>query len=204
MPGLVDLVDLISDDVVTQLAASGYAPLVDGQILLGRQNQYEESAPPRIIFIPSTSAFTAKDVYDRSVAASDANRLAQQRNPSILTDSVTFEVRCWGICPSTDPDDRVYDFDFTQTLYQQVIRSVNSLALGSYSVGRGEWTNSKTNASQVVSNGMEFVFQLTFNTPILKLLEALPHAPSDVAPGVTDTLILPSGLSGPGCEEPSP
>jgi len=204
MPGIVELVEYISDDVVTQLAAANYAPLVDGEILLGRQEQYAMSAPPRIIFIPATSAFTGKDVYNRSTTASEDEQKAQQRNPSILTDVISFEVRCWGVCPGSDPEDRKYDFDYTQQLYQQVIRSVNALSLGSYSVGRGEWTNSRTNASQLVTDGMEFVFQLTFQTPILKLLEALPHAPSDVAPGVTDTMILPSGLSGPGCEEPAP
>ena len=59
--GIVALVQAISNDVTSSLAALGYPVLTDGQILLGRQHQYEQSAPPRIIMTPVKSRFRARD-----------------------------------------------------------------------------------------------------------------------------------------------
>jgi len=194
MPGIVAVVSAISSSVVAGLAAAGYPALTDGAILLGRQYQYEGSAPPRIVFIPTSSDFSAKDVYARQGVPT----AAQLTNRSILSDVISFEVRCWGSSPSGDPSQ---DYDYTQALYQQVIRSVNELTYGSYVCGRGTWTDGRLNDSQLIRDGREFVFTVTLSTPVLERIEALPFAPPDVAPGVTDTLVLSNGQSGPGCEE---
>jgi hypothetical protein len=122
---------------------------------------------------------------------------AQLTNRSILSDVISFEVRCWGSSPSGDPSQ---DYDYTQALYQQVIRSVNELTYGSYVCGRGTWTDGRLNDSQLIRDGREFVFTVTLSTPVLERIEALPFAPPNVAPGVTDTLVLSNGQSGPGCE----
>lgn len=201
MPGIVALRNAISSDVVASLAAANYPPLTDSKILLGRQYQYEQSAPPRIIFTPVKSDFPAKDVYNRSSVGGggySAEQLAQNRNPSILTDMLTFEVRCWGADPSGDPD---IDFDYTQALYQQVIRTCDKLARGTYTITGGSWTDAKFSSAQLIRDGREFVFNLTFGTPIQLFLEPLPLAPDNVAPGVTDALKLPDGSEEPGCEE---
>lgn len=58
--GIVALVQAVSDDVVAALAAAKYPPLVDGAILLGRQHQFEQSAPPRIIMTPVKSRFSPR------------------------------------------------------------------------------------------------------------------------------------------------
>lgn len=197
MPGIKGLVSLISDNVVANLALAGYPALTEGKILLGRQYQAEQSSPPRIVFIPTGSAFSMKDVYNSSRGtAYTAEQLAQNLNPSIQTDSITFEVRCWGVSPNQDPDD---DFDYTQALYQQVIRSVDELTRGSFACGSGTWTDSKEGAGQLNRDGREFVFGLTFSTPVLRWVDPLVGAPTDVTLSETDTFIRPDGVSGPGC-----
>ena len=57
MAGIVGLITAISNDVVAKIAAAGLPPLVDGQIVLGRSKVAENSAPPRVIFIPKSFRF---------------------------------------------------------------------------------------------------------------------------------------------------
>lgn len=202
MPGIKALVAAISNEVVSQLATAGYPALTDGSILLGRQFQFEESAPPRIIFTPASSDFPMKDVYNASPSANGraytAEQLAQIRNPAFRTDRITFEVRCWGVSPDQDPID---DFDYTQTLYQSVIRVVHELTNGSYEIGKGNWTDATFSAGQIVRDGREFVFSLTLDTPILSRLEAMPAAPNDTRAQNTTNLELPTGQSNVGCSD---
>lgn len=192
---ITTLVDLISAHVVAALAAASYQPLTDGKILLGRRFQYVRSAPPRIIFIPTKNDFDASNAYGPGTAPLAA------KNPNILTDKISFECRCWAITAGANPLNPDTDFNYTQTLYRQVVRSCLELALGSVTFSSGTWENSKSQATQEIVDGMEHVMMLTFDTPIVRFLEALPNAPGDVSPGITDTFSLPNGQSGPGCEE---
>jgi len=57
MPGLVALVNAISLDVVAKIAAAGLPPLVDGQIVISRSRVAENTAPPRIVFVPTSFRF---------------------------------------------------------------------------------------------------------------------------------------------------
>lgn len=201
MPGIVALIDAISDNVVSSLAAASYPALTDGEILIGRQYQFEGSAPPRIVFVPTKSVFPDKDVYNRSPTGGagpyTAEQLAQNQNRSIRSENITFEVRCWGASPTNDPG---LDFDYTQALYQQVIRSIDHLALGSYIIGAGDWTDAKFTSGQLIRDGREMVFSVTFMTPILERLEALPLAPNNVVAENTDKLELPTGQIETGCQ----
>lgn len=54
---ILDIIGVISDDVVDKLAAAGLPPLSDGQIVIGIGKANETSAPPRIVFIPSSFRF---------------------------------------------------------------------------------------------------------------------------------------------------
>lgn len=188
------LVTLISAHVVAALLEGGYPALTDGRILLGRQYVAEGSAPPRIVFVPMSAAFSAKDTYSSTGLPS----AAQTANPSLATDTISFEVHCWGAAPDQDPDD---DFDYTEVLYQQVIRSVSHIARGACKFTNGSYTNSKANAGQMVRDGDEFVFGVTLDRPITTRVVPFERAPSDVAPEITDTFTS-QGLSGPGCEDP--
>lgn len=204
MPGIKELIAEISTAVVAALSAANYPALVDGKILIGRQFQFEQSAPPRIIFTPVSSEFPMKDVYNVSrlnQGGYTVEQLRQMTNRSILSDKITFEVRCWGVSSDQDPDD---DYDYTQALYHQVIRSILELARGSAEFTAGKWTDATFNSGQLVRDGREFVFNATFGTPILALLEALPTAADvdnpPVAPDVSDFLVLLNGDTEAGCE----
>lgn len=205
MPGIKALVAAISTEVVSALAAANYPALVDEKILLGKQFQFEQSAPPRIIFTPIGSEFPMKDVYNASRTGTQgytAEQLAQLKNRSIATDKISFEVRCWGVSSNQDPDD---DYDFTQALYHQVVRTVLAMARGSAEFSGGKWTDASFSSGQLVRDGREFVFNVTFGTPILALLEPLPTTADvdnpPVVPGIADSLALLSGQSEAGCEE---
>lgn len=59
MAGIINLVGLISNEVNARIAAAGLPPLVDGGIVLGRGKVAENSAPPRVVFIPTSFRFGA-------------------------------------------------------------------------------------------------------------------------------------------------
>ena len=61
MPGIVNLVAAISVDVNAKLVAAGLPPLVDGGIVIGRRTEDENFSPPRVVFIPKSSRFEARD-----------------------------------------------------------------------------------------------------------------------------------------------
>lgn len=193
MPGIVALVSAISDDVIARLASANYPALTDGKILLGRQHQYEQSAPPRILFIPTVSNFSGKDVFNSTETS------LQRQTRSILTDAITFEIRCWGVSTPADPDT---NFDVTQAYYQTIILSIQQLCAGNFSIGRGEWTESKLRNTQLDIYGREFVFSATFGTPILATL--LPLASSGFGgfpPGFnpSSSMVIGNGSTGTGC-----
>jgi hypothetical protein len=198
MPGIIAIVSAISDHVVAALAAAGYPSLVDGAILVGSEHKFEQSAPPRIIFTPKGSSFGAKNPAGASVVASNqpysTEAFAQMQQRSIGTEIVTFGVSCWGCDDPPDPDT---DFDVTQALYHQVIASTHLLCAGCYQVGGGVWTD----VTNLVKDGTEFTFTLSFHTPILDLL--LERAPVDVTPAITDTLQIADGTTEDGgCTTP--
>lgn len=194
MPGIVALVSAISTDVSAGLLAAGYPALTDGAILLGMQHIVEQSAPPRIIFIPKSSTFgppspaSASNVSTNTPYSTEGRRQIAQR--SIQTESVTFEVRCWGQSVPADPNN---DYDVTQALYQQVMISTHLLAAGNYKIGNGAWTDT----SQLFRGGREFVFSLTLATPVLGAL--LSRAPNTVGAVPTTVLHKIDGTTEQGC-----
>lgn len=54
------LVQAVSSDVVARLATAGLPPLVDGQVFIGPEHEWENSAPPRIVMVPTGSEFLAR------------------------------------------------------------------------------------------------------------------------------------------------
>lgn len=211
MPNFEDIVTAISDEVVKSLASAGYPSLTPGldgaagSIRLGRQAHMEQSAPPRIIFVPMRSSFSAKDVYNQSPSATpfSASRLQQTQQRSILTERITFEVRCWGVAGGPFAT----DFGATQALYQQVIASTwlvcGPFTAGGISAEGGAWTDAEFGTPQHVIDGREFVFGLTFPVPVLDTLlgasASMPLAPAGTAVRSTNSMIDPTGNSGTGC-----
>lgn len=60
MSSILDIVTAISADLVAKIAAAGLPPLVDGQIVIGRDKADEISAPPRVVFIPTAFRFETR------------------------------------------------------------------------------------------------------------------------------------------------
>ena len=184
MPAVTDLVSAISDDVVARLAAAHYPALVDGAILLGGQHLYEQSAAPRIVFVPTKIKNTPKDVTTIDRTTDDAKLAFQQR--AIATDVLCFDVHVWG----QDTTVLDQDFDVALAYYQCIQQSLCALCEGCYHVADGTWTSGKPSGTQLVRAGQEYVFGLEIHTPVLDKL--LPYAP-----GVrTLAIILASDDSG--------
>lgn len=196
MPGIVAIVTAISDAVVAELADKGYPPLTDGEILLGRQHQFAQSAPPRIIMYPAADNFLPKDVYGQAQNPPTDGQNAQLLQRSLMTDELVLEVRCWGTSLTRDPNE---DYDYTQILYQSVLRQTHLLAVGNVKLLSGVWTDSGVQATQIIRDGREFVFRMAFGTPVLDTL--LAFAPADVKPQTDTNLQLPDGTSDVGCQE---
>jgi hypothetical protein len=186
MPGIGALVAAISADVVSRLAAAGYPALTDGSILIGRQHVDEESAPPRIVFVPSSSSFTIGEPYGvfvgstRQAPSPDMFRQWQQR--PIHTERLRFEVHVWGAASPPDPNGG--DFDATQALYQTLIESLWNTAQTAYELGEGVWADQQRGQAQLQKLGHEFVLEITIDTPVLDAL--LGYAPSTT---VTQTTV---------------
>jgi hypothetical protein len=69
MPGIAQLVSLISNDVVANLATlSPPVVLTDNGIVLGKVRRAENSIAPRIVFIPKSSKFGPRSVSSASNA----------------------------------------------------------------------------------------------------------------------------------------
>jgi hypothetical protein len=202
--GLISqIVTKLSDEVVARLAAASYPPLaVDasgnaGRILIGRAAQFEQAAPPRIIFVPTSSAFGTRDIYSRAQTYNASERREQNAQRAIAQEAITFEVRVWG---QADPPEPTNDFDITRSIYHCVRAVVHDLCPGAYELGaKGEWTDATFSSSQLARAGREFVFDVTLFTPVLTSL--LPYdvvrqyAPAGVAPIITDGLQIPTGVS---------
>ncbi len=213
MGALASIITAISDDVVAALAAAGYPPLTPdqsggaGKILVGTAAAYEQTSPPRIIFEPKGSKFTPAEWSSSSATLSTQERKAQSKLRSIATEQISFTVRCWGAAGTSSPVD---DYDVTRALYHRVRASIHALIPGAYEIAE---TGTFTTGTNVVRDGREFVFGVTFFTPVLDSL--LPYdlpnqteavrdaavayvsAPVDVEPAGGLTMTTPSGTEGP-------
>lgn len=190
------IVNAISASVVDALKVAGYPALTDEKIQIGRQHQFEQSAPPRIVFTPLESTWGPRMPSSPSNVQSPQQYTNDQRaellQRAILTEWIRFEVRCWGAAGTGNVDD---DIDVTKALYQQVIMSTHLLAVGSYDVikSRGVWTQASIKNTQFSVDGQEFVFTLAIATPVLDKL--LLFAPTGVVSQTTVTEQLPNGQS---------
>lgn len=177
MPGYVNLVKAISDDVVAQLAAAGYPPLVESKILLGRQYLNQQGGAPRIVFVPLGSEFQDKDQDFSPDVGTVASIRQQAQEPSIAKEWKIFEVHVWGVAVPADPDQ---DYDATEVYRDAVLQTCHRICSGRWSAKGGKWDDK----TLMIAFGRHYVFYLKLDTPVLGALPAaqpqLPGAPSDV------------------------
>lgn len=138
--------------------------LIGGKILLGRQWVQQNQSRPRIIAIPVESDGLPKDNY----AMADADALSDPQRAALLSPAVslahnTFEIQVWG---GQNPPDQEYDFEATEVLRDQVIRSADELYRGNFTWGKGKWVDQGEKATTEMKLGHLFVFYLTIDGAI--------------------------------------
>jgi hypothetical protein len=138
--------------------------LTDGQILLGRDNVSEHSAPPRIVIVPR-----GIDRGPRIASTTNRARVAEQiteRSQRLTgTDIHILDVHCWGQrLPIPDP---AYDFDVVMALESAVKDSAYLLFGQSSEMRSGTWDDEKERATQMIKSGHLFTFGMTIHVPVL-------------------------------------
>jgi len=188
---LADIIGAISDDVVAELLAASYPALTDGKIVIGTAAEYENGAPPRIIFDPSPgSSFAIAEYSSASSTLDTVERRKQKVMRTIAAENVKMNVHCWGSAGTNEPVD---DYDVTRALYHQVRASIHKVMPGAYGVDEsGQYRT----GSNIVRLGRWYTFGVTIYTPVLaSLLTFDPvrqYAPADVKQ-VGDITYAPDG-----------
>jgi hypothetical protein len=168
MGALASIIGAISDEVVANLAAASYPPLVDGAIVVGTAAEFELTTPPRIIFDPSPgSKFSAPEYYSASQSRSSEERLRENAMRTIAAENVSFFVHCWGAANTGVPVD---DYDVTRMLAHAVRAALHNVMPGAYEV---EESGKYRTGSNLVRLGRWYTFGLTIYTPVLSSL--LPY-----------------------------
>ena len=138
--------------------------LIGGRILLGRWWVQQNQARPRIVAIPVEAPIVPRDQYAMADPGDESDPQAQALlSPSVALARNTFEIQVWG---GQNPPDQDYDFDATELLRDQVIRSADALFRGNYTVSGGKWIDQAEKATTEMKLGHLFVFNLTIDAAI--------------------------------------
>lgn len=199
---LSTIIGVISADVVAALASAGYPPLTPdqsgnaGAILVGPASIFEQTSPPRIIFEPKGSKFSGSEYASNSASLSTLERRNQKAVRTIASEDVMFDVRCWGAAGTGNPVD---DYDVTRALYHQVRASMQKLMPGSFEI---EESGKYVADSNVILSGRQFVFGVTFFTPVLDALVPYGFANELAAAqaAVVANLYAPAGVTANGTD----
>ena len=140
--------------------------------------------------IPMRTQFNVKSLSNASQAtvfpSAEARRQWQTR--AIRTDKHHFEVHVWG---EAIPGDPALDFDATQVMYQQAIRTIHLRTAGHYELTDGAWMDQQPEATQLGKPGHWFAFGASFDTPVLDKI--LPFVPPATLPATSIFYIPPDG-----------
>ena len=174
---VTQLISAISADVVARLAAANMQPLVDGAVLLGPQHVWENSSPPRIVFIPTISSFL--DEAPSAGVAPNGSYETSISTPWIWQENKRFHVMVWncvfasGVC-APDPDG---DWDATEALYRLLIQSLWALAGGAHKISGAFWRDARPDSPRITALGRMFEFDLDIFTTVPKDTAPLPFVP---------------------------
>ncbi len=194
---LATIISEISNDVVAMLAAGGYPALVDGGIVVGTAAEFEQTAPPRIIFDPSPgSKFHAPEYYSADQDFTTERRV-QNALRTIAGEDVTFDVHCWGAASTGVVVD---DYDVTRSLYHAVRAVLQKRLAGEHQI---DSTGKYRTGTNLVRLGRWYTFGVTIFTPIIDTLQpydrANAYASDAVVPAGADYIKLPTGETEAGC-----
>lgn len=156
-------------------------PLPDGHILLGQQHIAENASPPRVVAIWRRSEWPGKGVYSPSTASPPPDLQTQKLARSLWTELYVIEFHVWG--QQVPPDPEGGDKDVTQLLYQQLIRSIDQMARGTWDLLPGRFTKEQPGATNLMAAGEEFVFTMKIGSPIPEV--DLEPVPTGTALGIT-------------------
>lgn len=199
MGALASIISAISDDVVAALADASYPPLTQdqsgnaGAILVGPEAAFEQTSPPRIIFEPKGSKFVTAEWASNSATLTTLERQNQTKLRTIGGEDITFDVKVWGAAGTGRAVD---DYDVTRAIYHQIRASLHKLIPGAYEI---EESGKFVTESNIVRDGMQFVFGVTLLTPILDAL--LPYDAVNYSDAERATLV--DSLSAPDDVAPS-
>lgn len=158
--------------------------LTDGSILVGREMTRENSAPPRIVMIPSRVPEWPSRTGSLPNPQRNSERQTQIRQRSIRTEVHEFEIHVWG---QSTPPNVALDFDVTQALYQQIIDSTYLLVGQQHRLSPGRWDDEGERKAQHVRAGHLFSFGLAVSLPVLDnpIPGGLPFVPAGSEMDVT-------------------
>ena len=200
MGTLASIIDAISDHVVANLAAGGYPALVDGEIVVGTAAEYEQSAPPRIIFDPSPgSKYVAVEYYSGSAIVDTTEREIQGAQRTIAGDNVSFLVHCWAAATTGVIVD---DYDLCRAYAHAVRAALQDIIPGAYQI---EDSGAYRANAYIVRLGRWFTPNVTIYTPVLETLvpydRDVAYASDTVTPDGADEILIPTTSSTEGPSE---
>jgi hypothetical protein len=169
------------DAVVNSVGVNPYGGLAtattalnDGRIVLGKEWTNDSSAPPRVIFVPTTSRFYGSDTNDRSQGGARANnspggsqtpeQVLEQAARMVAGETVHFEVEIWGAASPPEPE---ADFEAVRVLSHQLVRTLYYLDEGNYNLGVATFLDQTPNATQHDKLGHKLRLPLEISTPVL-------------------------------------
>lgn len=199
MGTLATIISAISADVVSRLSAGGYPALVSGAIDVGTAAEFEQTAPPRIIFDIVGHKYVAPEWYSASAVVHTEERSKQIAQRTISGDNVMITVHCWGSSPTRDIVD---DYDVTRALAHAVRAALQYKIPGAYAI---ESSGKYRPGSNVVRLGRWLTFDLVIFTPVLETLVAydrdVSFASDTVTPSGADEMLIPTSSATTGPSE---
>jgi hypothetical protein len=199
MGTLASVITAISDEVVAQLASGGYPALIDGKIVVGTAAEFEELAPPRIIFDPTPGfKFVTREYYSASTTIDTPERKVEVAQRTIAGRNTGFTVHCWGSSPTRDVTD---DYDVTYELADRVRSACQKVMPGAFAIEAAGKFRAGTNITRL---GRWLSFDLVIYVPVLSSPlpydRARQYAPDNVAQNtLSDGMRFPDGTFEEGC-----
>ena len=170
-----DLVKAVSDAVVARLAALPTPiTLTDGAILCSRKHVFEQSSPPRIVFIPTVD----RSLWDffpyggQGPAPLQSRGTGEQQvqtlQPLQGTKYITFEVHITGGVNPPDPDHE--DFSAVELLEDVLfIQLFDMLTPPVFKITGHMWPSQTLDAGSMSQRGQKSVLLLQIARPIARI-----------------------------------